>query len=177
LTIIDVPGGAYPFPTGINDEGYIVGFYMSGASSPPRPVFSGFLRSPTGAISSIHVPGAESTQTWGINARGDITGEYYSVFGPFYGFVLAKDVLRPINAVNAIPTGINARREVVGFTLEFQNAYGFLRHPDHGFTDIQVPGGTQTQPWAINAHGDVVGSYEADGLVHGFLAVDRVDPR
>ena len=37
------------------------------------------------------------------------------------------------------------------------------------FTTIDVPGATSTQAHGINPRGDIVGTYEAGGIRHGFL--------
>ena len=66
---------------------------------------------------------------------------------------------------------MNPRGDIVGV---FRDAalvfHGFVR-TDAGFTPIDFPGATATRAFGINARGDVVGTYVAGGVTHGFRAV------
>jgi hypothetical protein len=50
-------------------------------------VFHGFVRDTRGALTLINVPAAASTRTTGINARGDIVGEFSANSGT-HGFLM-----------------------------------------------------------------------------------------
>src|SRR5439155_8709154 len=54
-------------------------------------------------ITTIDFPGAISTQTWGINARGDIVGFYVSA-GVTHGFLLSGGSFTTIDVPGATST-------------------------------------------------------------------------
>ena len=90
--LLDHKGDTSPFgagfvthPTGINNAGLIVGWFIPG---PPQPFGNeqGFVVD-HGAVSVITIPGASRVYPYGVNNRGDIVGSYYDgVQG--HGFVL-----------------------------------------------------------------------------------------
>src|SRR2546426_1640139 len=68
------------------------------------------------SFTTIDFPGATSTQTWGINPRGDIVGFYVSA-GVTHGFLLSGGVFTTIDFPGAtlnIANGINPRGDIVG---------------------------------------------------------------
>jgi probable HAF family extracellular repeat protein len=72
FTSFDVPGvPSGTFANGINNSGAIVGYYLDSAGTQ-----HGFLRDPSGTITTIDVPGSTKTNTAGINAAGQIVGTF-----------------------------------------------------------------------------------------------------
>jgi probable HAF family extracellular repeat protein len=69
FTTFKVPGAQVTFPAGINDQGQIVGFSISG---PTATGPSGFLRDTRGRFTAINRPGAVGTAAFDINNRGQI---------------------------------------------------------------------------------------------------------
>src|SRR2546426_5800674 len=81
------------------------------------------------SFTTIDFPGAISTQTWGINARGDIVGFYVSA-GVTHGFLLSGGSFTTIDvpgATSTSPSKSNPRGDIVGeYTLANGTIHGFL---------------------------------------------------
>jgi uncharacterized membrane protein len=137
-------------------------------------------------FTTIDFPGASGTSAFGINARGDIVGDYN---GDQHGYLLSKGKFTTIDFPGASATaarGINSEGEIVGLyclqgpvpTLcNGTGLHGFLLSKGV-FTTIDVPGAAYTTADGINPEGDIVGDYATTvgpcGAVpnqgcHGFL--------
>ncbi len=120
----------------------------------PRPALTASLsergesrseRTPT--FTTIDVPGAASTQAWGINARGDIVGSYVDVNKHTHGYLLRRGEFTTIDFPGSSFTearGIGPRGEVVGsyrFPAEEGTLilHGFLRTKDGRFEAVNDP--------------------------------------
>src|SRR5262249_38365274 len=98
-------------------------------------------------FTTIDFPGAVLTQTFDINAGGDIVGRYNDTAGKSHGFLLSQGSFSTIDPPGA--TGVN------------------LSPP---CTAPQGPAATATRAAGINPSGDIVGRYtDAAGVTHGFL--------
>jgi probable HAF family extracellular repeat protein len=139
-----------------------LGFVLGASSN--LPAQNGF--------DTIDVPGAASTQAWGINTRGDTVGFYANADKVNHGFLLSRGRFTTIDipgASSTLANGISPRGDIVAeYTLN-----GVL----HGVllvgvtsTPIDFPGAAGTEPIGINVHGDIIGDYvSADKATHGFL--------
>ena len=72
----------------INTAGTIAGFYYDTSLA-----FHGFMRTSSGTITTLDVPGAgtgegSGTVANGINTAGDIVGYFLADNGPYHGFLL-----------------------------------------------------------------------------------------
>jgi PEP-CTERM motif len=109
--------------TGVNNGGWVVGFYQ-----PTSTTFDGFVDE-SGAISSITFPGSVDTQALGVNDLGEIVGDYTIANGDMFGFLDNGGVFSTIDpggstAVTA--NGINDLGHIVGFyTAADGNTIGF----------------------------------------------------
>jgi hypothetical protein len=109
--------------TGVNNGGWVVGFYQ-----PTSTTFDGFADE-GGVISSITFPGAVDTQALGVNDLGEIVGDYTLANGDMFGFLDNGGVFSTIDpggstAVTA--NGINDNGVIVGFyTNAAGNTIGF----------------------------------------------------
>lgn len=84
VTTFSYPSADFTFGYGINSSGYVVGEY-----SPAGPTSSGFVRNPSGAITSIPVPaGAKSITVYAISDNGLIAGSLTSSSGTPFGFYI-----------------------------------------------------------------------------------------
>jgi probable HAF family extracellular repeat protein len=123
----------------------------------------------------IDYPNATSTQTWGINARGDIVGFYVAADKTSHGFLYNGGHFTAINYPGAAVTlvnGVNARGDLVGEygATATSSHRGFLLSTDGVFTPIDYPRATYTSGIGIDARGNVLGAYTlADNVNHGFL--------
>src|SRR5437773_1297597 len=133
-----------------------------------RLLVLGFALGATGTIlgqeptfANIDYPGVTSTQAWGINPRGDIVGVYTSA-GHDHGFLLSGGSFTTIDFPGATTSTevskISPRGDIVGdYTLANSTTiHGFLLSGG-SFTTIDFPGAIRTDPFGINARGDIVG--------------------
>ena len=124
----------------------------------------------SGLYIPLDFPGASSTLAWGINNRGDISGQYVKD-GETHGFKLAGGQFSTLDYPGSAYTqvyGINNRGDVAGL---YRNADGVT----HGFTwiagqfaAVDYPNAVSTQCWGIGPAGDTVGAYGIAGVTHGF---------
>jgi hypothetical protein len=136
----------------------------------------------------IDVPGALTTQAYGINTAGQIVGGFDDGMGHVKGFL--KDgatftIIDVPSSTNTWAYGINTAGQIVG-TFEDLTEYpglpqGFLTD-GATFTTIDAPGARNTYLQGINVVGQLVGwvfDPTRDGF-HGFLAtpaeVDKIPP-
>ena len=183
FTSIDypLPGVCQTYALGENNRGQIVGFYdtSTDCDGPDIP----YLRESDGTFTTLSHPEdwLDSVQVNDINSRGDMVGAFLRVGDQHeVGFYRDKEgnftTFEPEGAVTTMPTGINARGEVVGrfFTETYLDpvgpCHGFYRNVDGTMTEISYPGASYTCPSSINAAGEVSG-YWSDGVEwHGFVA-------
>jgi probable HAF family extracellular repeat protein len=137
-----------------------------------------FGQNPT--FTQIDYPGATSTQSWGINSRGDIVGYYVNADKSTHGFLLSGGHFTSIDFPGAAVTlvnGINSRGDIVGeFGVTLTSSHrGFQLSIKGVFTPIDYPGATYTSGIGITPGGDILGIYNfADNVSHGFiLSEDR----
>lgn len=181
FTTIDPPGAVFTNPLGIDSSGRIVGrFCTTVPCSSDRSNVHGFLFA-DGEFTTIDFPGAVGTNAWKINPRGEIVGGYTGSDGEHYVFLLTKDGFSTIDLTADIAValdngGINPQGDIVfnvcdtapctNTSLDF---HGFLLGT-RGATLVDLPGANGTLLLAINARGDIVGSYDDTlGNRHAFL--------
>jgi uncharacterized membrane protein len=134
---------------------------------------------------TIDYPSATTTATiaWGINARGDVVGEYFDAGGR-HGFLLRNGVSTPIDFPGALTSarGINAGGDIVGVYRRPNeppvNAHGFLltRHGD--FVNVDFPGHTNTIPQRILSDGTILGCRHDNDTMASMrgIMIDRSGP-
>src|SRR6266540_290791 len=111
-------------------------------------------------FTTIDVPGASSTEAFGINPEGNIVGSYLNAAG-LHGFLLSKGAFTTIDVPGASGTaafGINPQGDIVGGYSNATGTHGFLLSKGV-FTTIDVPGASYTEAHGINLQGDIVGRY------------------
>jgi hypothetical protein len=186
------PEGTYP--SGINGDGSIVGFYMDSSV-----VYHGFLRATDGKITTFDAPGAgtipypsqveQGTEAWGMNPEGAITGYYRDTNNVAHGYMRARDgrftIFDDPNAGTSAWVGtqvfsINPVGAIAGTYLDAHGVcHGYLRSAHGGFTTFDVPGaGTGGYPqgtWpavfsGMTPAGTIAGyDQDANNVYHGFL--------
>ncbi len=119
----------------------------------------------------VDVPGAISSQAFGINASGQVVGVYVGIDEQRdlnQGFLLSGSNYTTLDAPDSFdtePTGINESGQIVGTYLDASGSVqGFLLSGGN-YTTFELPGGLPAYPAAINDSGQIVGQYET----HGFL--------
>ena len=107
-----LPANVNSQATGVNDSGWVVGFYQ-----PTSTTFTGFLDK-SGVISSITFPGSVSTQALGVNDLGEIVGDYTLANGNMFGFFDrggSFSTIDPFGSTAVTANGINDKGTIVGF--------------------------------------------------------------
>jgi hypothetical protein len=107
----------------------------------PRPTTSateGFLELPTGRVVHLQVPGATTTQAFGVNDGDEVVGDYtvgsgnsamtYGfVWSPGFGFETVND---PNGVGSTTINGVNDRGVLVGFYTDSSgNTDGLVARP------------------------------------------------
>jgi hypothetical protein len=181
---VDPPGSnGQDYLTSIRTDGTAVGSFTDAAG-----VSHGFIRSPTGGLENVDVPGAAGTFLTGINDSGVLAGTTVDSTGAQHGFVrAASGTVRQIDIPGADPTtgadsefgaGLGTAvatstpaGTIVGDWGDSSGAsHGFLLGPDGQRTDLNAPGASAaedplfkgeggTTAIRTNASGQVVGSY------------------
>lgn len=118
------------------------------------------------SYSPIDYPGAAATTLSGINARGDIVGNYVDTDGMSHGFLLRDGVFTPIDVPGAAGSdarGINPAGDIVGgYWLPGEppgNIHGYLLRRDGTLEYIDYPGQTNTIPQRLLPDGTILGCY------------------
>jgi probable HAF family extracellular repeat protein len=167
---IDFPGASATVASKINLRGQVVGLYDTDGNTPVFRLPHGFLLD-KGVFKRIKVAGAVETRPYGINAVGQIVGEYLDAAGILHGFLMHQGVVSAIDVPGAAATtvrDVDDTGRIVGFSLDAAGALrGFLRDANGAFTAIDFPGASQTQPFGINNRGQIAGFYvgaDIDGM-------------
>ncbi len=179
LTTIEYPGEDVwsTFTTGINDRGDIVGGYIT-----PPTGHALLMRQGT----FIELPAGTLGEASGCNDRGDLVGSYTDQKGFTRGYLArggdyVPTILDAFGSDYTQPRDVNESGTVVGFwhKLEDETYQGFVWHKGE-FSEINIPGATNTYITGINARGDMVGLWEDEEanrygfvLLHGqFIDLD-----
>lgn len=163
LTSIDVPvpGARSTTALGINSRGDIVGSWVDS-----RGATHGYVLPAYGPFTVVDFENAILTTAFGINAAGDIVGQY-DTSEKRYGYLLSRaGVFTSIDLPDTrgpSPFGtsafsINARGDIVGSYFDGAIHGYLLPHGAMPHTQLDVPGGINTQARGINSQGDIVGN-------------------
>jgi hypothetical protein len=81
----------FTWPQGINDAGEIVGYYCAASFADCQDAgpYLGFLYK-NGTFTTISVPGVPGTYLYGINNKGEISGEYEDTNGYWHSFLVTR---------------------------------------------------------------------------------------
>lgn len=166
-TTLTPPGADNGYAYGINDEGDIVGNYVSDGAS------NGFLLS-NGNYSTISYSLLTGTSAAGVNNAGSVVGFYYDIFDSNPGgFKQVGGQILGLEIPGSKYTqawGINSQGQIVGlYEGQTGGQHGFLVDGPN-FTRIDSPFGSASNAFGINDLGNIVGTYLGeDGNYHGFL--------
>lgn len=126
-----------------------------------------------GVYHDLHPSGATRSIANGINASGDIVGDYW-VGAQQHGMLISNGQLITIDLPGKAMAhlwGINARGDIVGGYMVTNTSLmqGFLLQKDGTLVEVQPAGSIWSSVYGINARGDMVGEFlDGDGW-HGFL--------
>ena len=119
----------------------------------------------------IDVPNGSRTIARGINARGDIIGNYTDADGAGHDFLFHNGVYANIDYPGGAGAAlaINARGDIAGVLDDADGAHGFV-FSDGKLTKVDYPGAIETRAFGINNSGDITGQYTTKfGVVFGFI--------
>ena len=177
ISTVDFPGATTTLPFAINNDGVIVGRYLSAGRT------HGFIRTADGQFTTIDFPGSGFTVASAINNDGDVIAGWYTLPASASirrGFVLRDGVFSTIDPPGSIFNnilGLNERGDIVGrFCIRTPcrepgsgDFHGLLLSDDE-FTVLDVPGSIETNAWSINSRGEILGGFgRAGGGVELFL--------
>jgi len=171
----DVAGsynGASTFAQAINDTGQVVGWYADACLCEAH----GFLLN-GGTYTTLDVPGFGSTNAYGINNSGQITGGTQPGFGTggVHGFLLSGGSYTMIDdpdtgtSSGTTADSINSSGKIAGYYSDGAKQHGFLL--DGGvFTTVDHPNALGAGVQGINSQGQLVGAYtDLTNVLHGFV--------
>jgi hypothetical protein len=125
-------------------------------------------------FTTYDVPGSTSTnpQAAGINASGQIVGNYDDAGGTRHGYLLnagSYTTLDVPGSTSTFASGIDTSGQVVGSYVAAGVRHGYLLNAG-SYTTTDVPSSTFTAARGINDAGQIVGNYfDASGVTHGYL--------
>ena len=161
------PNDDATFVEGINDTGQMVGAVRL------QNVWHGFFRDSAGTFTLLDVPGASSTQAFGINNSGAIVGMFPDANMIAHGFLQApQGALTVLDApgaardpsifgepVGTVAAGINTKGEVVGQVLDSNGVVRGFLWQSGTFSLFDIPGAIYTTAGGINNTAQIVGSF------------------
>ncbi len=148
---------------------------MSAAAAAPALKFT---------FKDVVVKGAQETDSYAINAKGVIAGDYVDSAGVQHGMILNGTKLTSFDDKNCPSTpgasaiqmyGINSAGTAVGWcTLSSTANPVGLVYAKGKLTEYNVPKSLATQLNGINDKGSIVGDYiDSNGVQHGFVLVGK----
>ncbi len=178
---------AFPPPSANIPAGASLSFYNDVGAIAGQTATSAFIAQ-GGTVTTIVPPNGNSVSINTINNSNSVVGGYFPTVPPSptanqEGFLLANGVFTPIFVPGSAfteATGINDNGVVVGYydqapvtganNIPVTPVVGFT-YSNGVYTSYSIPGVTETELFAINNSGQVVG-YESDtmGNGHGFVA-------
>ena len=152
--------GYYSYPTGINNEGQVVGYFYNSSGK------HGFLYS-NGVYTTLDDPLGTNTALQGINDLGQIIGSYDDTNSTLQGFLYSNGVYTTLTGPSGgpfVPSGINDSGQMIDGNLIYSNG---------SFTTFSDPMATGfTRAMGINNDGQVVGYYVYGDELNPFVYSD-----
>jgi hypothetical protein len=138
----------------------------------------------------VIAPGSVETDTYGINNKGWIAGDYVDANFEQHGMLIKKQNVKTIDKANC-PTapgttgiqffGVNVNNDAVGWCTDTNGFQVAFKWSAGSFTNIKIKGALAVNANGINDKGNIVGTYiDANGAQHGYLLVGtkltKLDP-
>ncbi|GEM_PF-2770493 len=165
ITTFRYPGAGWTYGLDMNAAGVAVGVFAL-----PDKSQHGYIRAADGSLTAFDLGMAfDGLNPACIDNDGVIAGTY-SAGHADHGFVRAADgtvtFFDPAGAKGTAVRGMNKGGVIAGDFFDASNrTHGYVRTPDGTITQIDAPGSDvqDTTIDAINANGEMAGSYRADG--------------
>jgi probable HAF family extracellular repeat protein len=152
-------GGSASTATALNGAGQVVGF----SSVPGDQACRAFLWS-AGKMQPLPALGGRESYATGINAAGQIVGSVSTTQGASRAFIYAQGVTQDLVMISDLGTalGISDAGSVLGVVSDGWVTRACL-HTESDLVDLGSLGGSNTEPTAIGAAGQVVGGSDTVG--------------
>jgi probable HAF family extracellular repeat protein len=127
------------------------------------------------SVTDLGTLGGGTSKGYGINARGQVTGEAVTTGGVFHAFQYAPGSgmidLGTLGGGSSTGYAINASGQITGQAVTANGTlHAFLYTPGSGMTDLGTLGGGTSNAYGINASGQVTGqAVTAGGVFHAFV--------
>ena len=173
-----LPSTVFTSVNGINDFGTIVGQGNSATAA------RGFIRYSNGGVTFVKIPNSQEMSFNARNNHGTSVGAYSIKGDPGTpedpgnpvprAFVMRgstfKTILPPKSQDGTFAQGINKYDTIVGWYNDAQfHAHGFRLWSNGSYDELTFPESVWTQPAAINDSGFIVGNYNVNGTLIGFI--------
>lgn len=170
LTLTGTLGGvtSYGFngvAMSINNQGNAVGYSYIDSTNRHAFLYSNNVITDLGSFGGYSAAGA-------INADGEIVGfASDSSSGVAHAFVDTNGVMTDIEpATESYANDVNSQGQVVGqFLTPDQSAFHAFLYNQGSFTDLGLAGSVETNPYAINEQGQIVGIMFIANKQHAFI--------
>jgi probable HAF family extracellular repeat protein len=170
ITDVGTLGGSFSIANNINDADQIVG-----DSQPAGSDFSHAFLYSNGVMTDLGTLGGSQSYAYGINDSGQVVGESY-IPGDSYAhaFLYSSGVMQDLGTLSggrdSYAVRINNSGEIVGQSDQSGTTRGhaFL-YSDGTMTDLGTLYGTESNAYAINDAGEIVGDILNAGVLHIFI--------
>jgi uncharacterized membrane protein len=159
----NVPGAVQTYPSGINNQGVVVGTYEDASNT-----FHGYILQGK-KLTTLDVPQGSNTSVGHLTRKGTIqvVGSYKNSTGRYLGFLYKngkyKDIPGPKNAISSAAIGISDTGVIVGeYSDSSHLTHGYLLIKGH-YTSIDVNMAQITVASGVNDKGKLV-YWSVDGL-------------
>jgi probable HAF family extracellular repeat protein len=158
-------GGHQADGTSINRSGEVVGWSYVGAG------YHAFLSRPGQPMLDLGTLGGVSSYAGGINDAGQVSGYAQAADGSFHAFLYTPGVgMRDLGWRDSYGEGINNAGQIAGhLTTAALRSHAFRYTNGVGFEDLDPVATRNSQGWAINDRGDVVGTFGTTSYNHAFV--------
>jgi len=121
----------------------------------------------------VNVKGAQETDTYAINDKNVIAGDYIDSAGVQHGMILkgktATEFDGPSGSTSIAAYGINTAGLVVGWYVDSTGVPQSFAYAKGKFSAVAFPGAAYTEANGVNDNGWIVGQFEdTAGVFHGF---------
>jgi probable HAF family extracellular repeat protein len=181
-------GGTFSGGWGINDSGQVTGH--SNTTGDDFTSTRAFLWTPTtpngasGAMQDLGTLGGASSEGYGINASGHVTGHSYTAGNAQHAFLYDGTMhdLGTLGGAVSTGLGINASSQVTGWSYTSSgDTHAFVYADGSGMVDLNslidsLSGWDLIRGWAINDAGQITGYGTIGGQPRAFLLTPVPEP-
>lgn len=173
VTMFGQPENSFPNVAGINNAGQIVGQLIIQQDYSAHAYISD-----GGTLRVLDAPpGYNWSVATGVNDRGDVVGVAVNdgpAARPRHAFLYSAGQSRDLGTLGgawSTAAAINNSGQVIGMTANAAGQSRAFLYDGGRMTDLssKVPGGFAIEPRAINARGDITGTWVIDGEPRAFL--------